>query len=74
MFDYSLEIDEEKCTGCGLCAEVCPILALDFDPKRKKAYVHAIDQCLLCRQCLDVCAAHAVIMHGGYWQDDIRTS
>ncbi len=72
MFDYRLEIDQQKCTGCGLCAEVCPILAIDFDPKRNKAYVHDIDQCLICHQCLDVCVAKAVIMEGGYWQDDIN--
>ncbi len=74
MFDYRLEIAEDKCTGCGLCAEVCPVMALDFDPKRNKAYVFALDQCLICHQCLDVCPAGAVIMEGGYWVEDIRTS
>jgi len=73
MFDYKLKIDEQKCSGCGLCAEVCPILALDFDPERGKAYVHDISQCLICRQCLDVCPSEAVIMEGGYWMEDMRT-
>ena len=74
MFDYRLEIDEEKCNGCGTCAEVCPILAIDFDPVRKKAFVNDITQCLICKQCLDVCQAGAIIMEGGYWQDNIKTN
>ena len=74
MFDYQLEIDQDKCTGCGLCAEVCPVLALDFDPGKNIAFVNDKDACLICKQCLDVCPVGAVMMQGGYWQTDIRTS
>jgi Pyruvate/2-oxoacid:ferredoxin oxidoreductase delta subunit len=56
------EVDEDQCTGCGKCVEVCPVEAMGLvsagDPhqqRRKKARLNA-DVCLGCGVCTRVCA------------------
>jgi heterodisulfide reductase subunit A len=68
-------IDEEKCNGCGLCAQKCPVEAVDsFNEglsKRSAIYVeypqavplkYVIDRekCVGCGTCFEVCRAQAV--------------
>lgn len=51
-------VDEEKCTGCGLCIRECPFEAIHLDPIRKKAIV-----CDLCGGdpiCAKVCLPQAI--------------
>ena len=69
---------EEKCTACGLCAQVCPIEVNDeFDrslKKRKAIYVrnpqavpnvYTIDRdnCTKCGQCVEICPTKAVALN-----------
>ncbi|MFB0558253.1 MAG: FAD-dependent oxidoreductase [Candidatus Bathyarchaeia archaeon] len=69
-------IDIEKCTGCGLCAEYCPVDAIDsFNEglsERKAIYidypqavplVYRIDRekCIGCGLCKNICLADALI-------------
>ncbi len=68
-------INEEKCNGCGLCAQKCPVEAIDTYNKgltdRSAVYVEfpqavplrfKIDRekCIGCRTCQEVCKANAV--------------
>ncbi len=57
MFIYSIE--EETCTGCGLCGKKCPAEAISGEKKK----AHVIDQsiCTRCGVCFDVCPFGAVV-------------
>jgi heterodisulfide reductase subunit A len=71
----SLYIDSDKCTGCGVCGEKCPIEAIDlFNEKLQNLkatyvkYPQAVplvycidkDRCIGCGVCEGVCKANAV--------------
>ncbi|MFO7929503.1 MAG: NADH-ubiquinone oxidoreductase-F iron-sulfur binding region domain-containing protein [Candidatus Humimicrobiaceae bacterium] len=47
------EIDERRCSGCGICAESCPADAIVGETKKP----HRIDQdlCTTCGTCIEVC-------------------
>ncbi len=53
-------IDEEKCTGCTVCAKECPQGAISGEKKEP----HVIDQtkCIKCGLCRDNCKFDAVIV------------
>ncbi|MDD4752346.1 MAG: NADH-quinone oxidoreductase subunit NuoF [Desulfitobacteriaceae bacterium] len=53
-------IDEDKCTGCTLCARKCAVEAI----KGEKKKAHTIDQtlCIKCGNCADVCRFGAVMI------------
>ncbi|MDY6933879.1 MAG: NADH-quinone oxidoreductase subunit NuoF [Spirochaetota bacterium] len=53
-------IDEENCTGCGLCKRRCPQDAVIGEKKKP----HSIDQskCIKCRACYDACKFNAVVI------------
>ena len=68
-------IDEEKCNGCGLCAQKCPIKAIDtFNEglsNRSAIYIeypHAVplkfiidrEKCIGCGTCQEICKAKAI--------------
>ena len=53
----AVQIDSEKCTGCGLCVEICPVEAIGME--NKKAQVDA-DKCVDCGQCVVQCPAEAI--------------
>ncbi|MHA1296556.1 MAG: 4Fe-4S binding protein, partial [Promethearchaeota archaeon] len=46
---YPRFIDENKCTGCGACSEVCPIYVSNY-----------FDEHLSARKCIDISFAQAV--------------
>ena len=51
-------IDQDKCTGCTLCAKKCPVAAIKGALKQ----THVIDNsaCIQCGKCLSVCRFGAV--------------
>ena len=52
----AVTIDEEKCTACGACAEVCPVDAITVEDT---AVVDA-DTCIDCGTCVDECPVDAI--------------
>lgn len=51
-------IDEEKCTGCGLCLRNCPQNAISGE--KKKAHKIDTKYCIKCGVCKDICKFDAI--------------
>ena len=52
----SIEILEDKCTGCGLCVKACPFEVIEIKDKR----VVILAGCNLCGACKDACKFEAI--------------
>lgn len=52
-------VDEDKCTGCGICKEVCPKGAKIWDVN-KKAMATNLEYCHVCTICAGKCPEEAI--------------
>jgi heterodisulfide reductase subunit A len=57
------EIRKERCSGCGLCVEICPYKALELDEKEKVAVINEV-LCKGCGVCVSSCRANAIDLKG----------
>lgn len=73
-----LEVDEEKCNGCGRCVQTCPIQLLMLNDQEKCSGNNRYDsfRCILCQNCMSVCPTGAISIkgqyrvHTGFWKND----
>ncbi|MFX0162398.1 MAG: 4Fe-4S binding protein [Candidatus Hodarchaeota archaeon] len=67
--DKSLLYFSEKCVGCQLCKEICPVSAIEYGPIPQIAtgeieapYILIdLDRCIFCGLCAIVCPTHAMV-------------
>lgn len=59
----TLQLDEQKCIGCGMCTTVCPhgVLAVS----ERKARLIARDACIECGGCARNCPVAALTVKAG---------
>jgi NAD-dependent dihydropyrimidine dehydrogenase PreA subunit len=59
----TLELDQEKCNGCGMCTKVCPHEV--FELHKGKARIIRRDYCMECGACAMNCASEAILVKAG---------
>lgn len=57
IVSFFAEVDEDKCTGCGICVRVCPTLSIKVDNSLAKVDA---DTCAGCGACVERCPLDAV--------------
>lgn len=69
-----VENDVERCVACGLCARVCPALAIEVQAAEtaleKERYPERFEinmlRCIFCGFCEEVCPEEAIVMSKDY--------
>lgn len=56
-------VDEQLCSGCGVCVRLCPYEAITYQDDRKKAYVNP-SLCKGCGTCTAACSSGASGLRG----------
>jgi electron transport complex protein RnfB len=56
-------VDSKKCTGCGVCVQVCPVGV--FEMKGDKSNVKKPGDCIQCRACEASCPQKAIVVKEG---------
>ena len=60
--DWEWKLIKRECTGCGICADVCPHAAIEMT--REMAYPEpALPKCEGCMVCIEECPFHAIEVH-----------
>ncbi|MCP4719008.1 MAG: 4Fe-4S dicluster domain-containing protein, partial [Desulfobacteraceae bacterium] len=53
--------DQDLCTGCQACEDICPMDAIEMDEENTVATVD-IDRCIGCGLCVTVCEFEAMAL------------
>jgi len=53
-------VDKEKCTGCGLCIEVCLVESISLSPQKEIRI--ETERCLECGACENECLNNAIVI------------
>lgn len=59
----TLELDQEKCVGCGMCLDVCPHAVLSLN--NGNARIENRDACMECGACAQNCPVEALSVQVG---------
>ena len=60
-----VEVNWEKCTGCGTCVDVCPVGVFELQnipeyPDTQKSKPVNADECIQCMACVTQCPEEAI--------------
>jgi NAD-dependent dihydropyrimidine dehydrogenase PreA subunit len=58
--EHNIVIDEDKCTGCGVCVDYCHVDAIEVDPDMGIVRIVDLDTCIECHSCQQNCPEGAI--------------
>lgn len=58
----TVEIDNEKCTGCTLCVGACPARTIIMVEKKARAKTAPDNECAFCGDCAAICRVGAITL------------
>jgi ferredoxin len=64
-------VDVDKCTGCGICVEKCPVDTITMEDEKAKINMN---ECIRCGICHDVCPEQAVKHDGEKVPEEIKAN
>jgi len=64
-------VDKDKCSGCGICVEECPVDAILME--NEVAEIN-MDDCIRCGKCHDVCPEEAVRHDSEKIPDEVKAN
>ncbi|MGM0383853.1 MAG: 4Fe-4S binding protein [Thermodesulfobacteriota bacterium] len=53
-----MEVDEEKCIGCGDCVDICPMDV--YEIQHEKSVPVNAEECIGCESCIEACEQGAI--------------
>jgi len=59
-----IRIDEEKCTGCGLCVSVCKDFGIEIENGKVRVNDHPFFGCIACGHCMAICPSDGIKIYG----------
>lgn len=71
MAKGKVSFNQDRCKGCGLCIEACPlnIVTIDQNVINKKGYspatVFEMDKCIGCTNCATMCPDEVITVERG---------
>jgi len=51
--------DDQRCTNCGMCVSICPVVAFQMDKNSWKV-LFLNEKCIACGMCVDACPPGAI--------------
>lgn len=62
IVNYEIAVITDNCTGCYLCEQICPTLAITLEgPKSSAIAVVDNAKCIACFRCVDICDDDALL-------------
>jgi ferredoxin len=58
--EHRIEIDEDQCTGCGVCVDYCHVDAIAINDDSGVVEVIDLDICIECHSCQQNCPEGAI--------------
>ncbi|MCF2138178.1 MAG: ferredoxin family protein [Candidatus Thorarchaeota archaeon] len=55
-------MDSEKCNGCGICVDVCPMVIPELNKDLRKVVLAHPEMCVNCRACVFRCPTQALFL------------
>jgi heterodisulfide reductase subunit A len=53
------EVDEDRCSGCRVCNELCPYVAIEYDETKRRSHIISA-LCKACGACVAACPSGAI--------------